>query len=240
MVDEGDDTKPRRMSLREFIDTAEHAHVPDGTGNPASSTDSPATSPSSLSSPSRRKDRIPSSPSSLRRLQKKGRKWDPNDPHELWKFAEAQKEFQAQAIEEISEGKKKTHWMWFIIPTPPHMSGDCEVGSPTNRFYALRDDGAVAYLKFRQNGVDLRQNYIEILSAVRDQLKAGKSTTSLLGAADGPKLQSSAAFFERIAKQQGDTDVECICREVLTLTAGESSSEAKRKGQPESLCCCVN
>lgn len=207
---------------------------------PTSSLPSNSTSPKSSKSPQRRKERLHSSPSRLRRLQKqaKSRKWDPDDPFELWKFAEAQKEFQDQAVEEICQGRKKTHWSWFIIPTPPHMSGDCEVGSPTNRFYALRQESGPAYLSYRKDGIDLRQNYIDILIAIRDQLKAGKSITALMGAADGPKLQSSAAFFERVAKQEGDAVVENLCREVLDLVEGNNADKAELD-QSSSVCCCL-
>lgn len=72
--------------------------------------------------------------------------------------------------------------MWFTIPTPPHIVNGVERGSSVNRKFALRsDEEARAFLKFEtDDGVNLRENYMAIMTAVLEQLQAGRSPTSLL------------------------------------------------------------
>jgi len=91
-----------------------------------------------------------------------------------------------------------------------------------NRKYALRtDEEAIAYLSYKADGIDLRKNYLEIMSAVRDQLRSGKQAASLLGHLDEPKLRSSARFFERITYQIGDDELNGVLLEVLDLLQTE-------------------
>lgn len=87
--------------------------------------------------------------------------------------------------------------MWFTIPTPPHIVNGVERGSSVNRKFALRsDEEARAFLKFEtDDGVNLRENYMAIMTAVLEQLQAGRSPTSLLGHFDAPKLASSVQLF---------------------------------------------
>lgn len=136
----------------------------------------------------------------------------------LRRFTEAQKEGYAKALREIQAGKKMTCWMWFVIPTPPHIVRGVERGSCTNRKYALRSDEEVhAYLAFEGDSVSLRSNYLEIMGAVRDQLRAGVRANSLVGTFDGPKLASSAILFERVAREGGDAGLHGVVFEVLEL-----------------------
>jgi uncharacterized protein (DUF1810 family) len=136
----------------------------------------------------------------------------------LQRFTEAQRVSYARALSEIKAGRKTTCWMWFVIPTPPHIVNGIEKGSAYNRKYALRsDEEGRAYLNYRHDGVDLRSNYIEIMRAVRDQLQLGKKVSSLVGHFDGPKLVSSVQFFERIARCCGDDELRVVMDEVLEL-----------------------
>lgn len=38
-----------------------------------------------------------------------------------------------RAIGEIKAGRKSSCWMWFVIPSPPHMKNNVEHGSSMNR-----------------------------------------------------------------------------------------------------------
>ena len=40
-----------------------------------------------------------------------------------------------RAIGEIKAGRKSSCWMWFVIPSPPHMKNNVEHGSSMNRKY---------------------------------------------------------------------------------------------------------
>eukprot|EP00927_Polykrikos_kofoidii_P061675 TRINITY_DN56508_c0_g1_i1.p1 TRINITY_DN56508_c0_g1~~TRINITY_DN56508_c0_g1_i1.p1 ORF type:complete len:595 (-),score=71.14 TRINITY_DN56508_c0_g1_i1:39-1823(-) len=149
---------------------------------------------------------------------------DPN-PFKLRRFTDAQKGTFGKALREIQAGRKSSCWMWYVIPTPPHIVNNIEKGSRVNRKFALRsDEEAAAYLEFEADGVSLRQNYLEIMIAVRDQLKAGAKAMSLVGHFDGPKLASSAAFFERITRASGDEELHAVLKQVVDLLSSVGNS----------------
>jgi uncharacterized protein (DUF1810 family) len=61
---------------------------------------------------------------------------------DLIRFVDAQAQVYRQVVEELTEGHKQTHWMWFIFP---QLSG---LGhSPMAQRYAIQDiDQARRYL----------------------------------------------------------------------------------------------
>lgn len=119
-----------------------------------------------------------------------------------------------------------------MIPTPPFVLGGRERGSSQNREFALRDgphalegfQAASAYLRFpadSDNGVNLRDNLVEILDAVASQLERGLSAMKLMGPLDEPKLRSAAKLFERVSRPDArdfapDAEVNAVCRRVLS------------------------
>lgn len=108
--------------------------------------------------------------------------------------------------------------MWFVIPTPPYVVNGVEKGSCNNRKFALRSaEEARAYLEFEADGVNLRSNYLEIMSAVRDQLRAGKQAIALMGSLDAPKLRSSAKLFEKVARETADLELHEVMTEMMEL-----------------------
>ena len=86
-----------------------------------------------------------------------------------------------------------------------------------NREYALRTDAqAKAFLKLpTTDGVNLRENYINIMNAVAERLEAGVTALHLVGELDVPKLQSSLEYFLRISEEEGDAGVKGACVRVL-------------------------
>mmetsp|Transcript_43917 Transcript_43917/g.82047 ORF Transcript_43917/g.82047 Transcript_43917/m.82047 type:complete len:320 (+) Transcript_43917:41-1000(+) len=150
----------------------------------------------------------------------------PGDPFNLYRFVEAQSENGTfdRALREIRAGRKSSCWMWFVIPSPPHMKHNIEHGSSTNRKYAIRsDDEAKAYLNYEADGVDLRSNYFAILSAVCEHLVAGKAARSVIGSFDEPKLASSIVFFERITRAQ-DNELHSLLVKLASLMNLQHSS----------------
>jgi uncharacterized protein (DUF1810 family) len=144
---------------------------------------------------------------------------NPDDPYEFGKrFIANQKTTFRTAVKEIKNGKKETHWFWFILPTPPYVVNGVEQGSRTNRYFTLRDDEEVkAYLEFEKQGVNLRDNYITILTEIKAQLKKGKTLEKLLGPKNAPKAVSSFCLFERIAQETSDAELYALCVKVLAL-----------------------
>ena len=40
----------------------------------------------------------------------------PEDPYNLSRFVEAQEDAYPQVLRELRDGRKRTHWMWFVFP----------------------------------------------------------------------------------------------------------------------------
>merc|ERR1712079_812515 len=140
-----------------------------------------------------------------------------NELRGLRRFTVAQKTGHARAMEEVRSGRKATCWTWFVIPTPPFMVEGVEKGSALNKKFALRTDGeARAFLAFKADGVNLRANYLEIMAALRDQMRMGRSCTAIMGR-DAPKVRSSARLFERLTAGGADEELHAVVSELLDL-----------------------
>lgn len=81
------------------------------------------------------------------------------------------------------------------------------------------DEEARAYLSFKEDGVDLRSNYLDVVVALRDQLAVGKMP---IGCVDAPKLRSSLRLFERISREEADHALNAAIKEVVGLLRARS------------------
>jgi uncharacterized protein (DUF1810 family) len=107
------------------------------------------------------------------------------DPFDLQRFLDAQTGSYSDALAELRQGRKRTHWMWFIFPQLDGLGS-----SPTARFYAIRShDEATGYLAHPMLGPRLRE-CSEALLAWR-----GRSISDILGFPDDLKLRSSMTLF---------------------------------------------
>lgn len=142
-----------------------------------------------------------------------------DDPYDfMGRFVSNQKTTFRTAVNEIKNGKKETHWFWFVLPTSPYIVNGVEQGSRTNRYFTLRSDEEVlAYLEFEAQGVSLRKNYLTILSEIKYQMKKGKSLDKLFPPKDTPKAVASFCLFERVARENSDHEVFQVCYDVLAL-----------------------
>ncbi len=109
--------------------------------------------------------------------------------HNLQRFLSAQQNTYATALEEIKNGRKESHWMWYIFP---QISG---LGfSETSKLYAIKDlKEAKGYL---QEPV-LGKRLIEISTALL-QLESN-SPGRVFGSPDDMKLKSSMTLFAAIS-----------------------------------------
>ncbi len=108
----------------------------------------------------------------------------PQQPN-LQRFLDAQKSSYQTALTEIKNGRKRSHWMWYIFPQIQGL-GFSEI----SRFYALKDvSEAEAYLQHPVLGSRL----IEI-SEVAAQL-APNNATQVFGSPDDLKLKSCMTLF---------------------------------------------
>lgn len=110
----------------------------------------------------------------------------------LNRFLDAQKPSYQTALTEIKNGRKRSHWMWYIFPQIQGLGY-----SETAKFYAIKDvSEAEAYLKHPVLGSRL----IEI-SQVAAQLTSSNAN-SIFGSPDDMKLKSSMTLFAAL----NDTD----------------------------------
>ena len=117
-----------------------------------------------------------------------------SDPHHLQRFLDAQETAYADALAELSAGRKTSHWMWFIFPQLAGLGR-----SATAQYYGIASlDEARAYLAHPLLGVRLR-SCIEALQA----LPPGPSAAGVMGEVDAMKLRSSLTLFEAA----GDDDL---------------------------------
>jgi len=113
------------------------------------------------------------------------------DPYDLERFVAAQDNggVYDQALAELQNGSKRSHWMWFIFP---QLSGLGQ--SATSKKYAIRSlDEATAYLQHPVLGPRL----IEVADTV-GTLK-DPTAEEIFGSVDARKLHSSMTLFLRAA-----------------------------------------
>lgn len=114
------------------------------------------------------------------------------DSYDLERFVAAQDNggVYDQALAELQNGSKRSHWMWFIFP---QLSGLGQ--SATSKKYAIRSlDEATAYLQHPVLGPRL----IECADTV-GTLKEDSTAEEIFGSVDARKLHSSMTLFLRAA-----------------------------------------
>ncbi|KQM21558.1 DUF1810 domain-containing protein [Novosphingobium sp. Leaf2] len=113
---------------------------------------------------------------------------------DLHRFIEAQDPVYAQVREELVQGQKRTHWMWFIFP---QIAG---LGQSTiSRRYAIEGlSEAASYLNHPLLGARLLETTQLMLGWARR-----RSAAAILGGVDALKFCSSMALFEIAALSAG-------------------------------------
>lgn len=111
------------------------------------------------------------------------------DDAALARFAIAQADTYDRALDEIRDGRKRTHWIWYVFPQLRGLGT-----SATSARYALQDlRGARRYLAHPLLGPRLRKSVDAMLSHPRGDAEA------ILGALDAMKFRSSLSLFARAA-----------------------------------------
>ena len=147
------------------------------------------------------------------------------DPHNLRRFVSKAHEYHQQALSELQAGHKASCWSWYVLPTPPFIKHGREVGSGTNRHFAIRSDAeAQAYLADDL----LRRNYFEVVSAMDEQLARGVKPVRLLGI-DVPRGVASVNFMGPQAHAAGDKELGTLCERVSCRLTGDAAADPKRQ-----------
>ena len=112
-----------------------------------------------------------------------------SDPYDLQRFVDAQDRggIYDGALAELREGRKTSHWMWFVFPQIAGLGS-----SPMAQRYAISSlDEARAYLEHPVLGPRL----IECASIVAANDDA--TAVQIFGDIDAQKLRSSMTLFQR-------------------------------------------
>lgn len=108
-----------------------------------------------------------------------------SDPSGLERFVDAQRDTYDAALAELRAGRKRGHWMWFVLPQIAGLGR-----SATAQHFAISGlDEARAYLAHPVLGARLRE-----CAAVLAGLE-GNDAVAVLGPVDAQKLRSSMTLF---------------------------------------------
>lgn len=117
---------------------------------------------------------------------------NPDDPFDLARFVDAQRDVFEDACNELRAGRKTTHWMWFMFPQVAGLGQ-----SPMAVRYAIRSRAeAVAYLNY---GL-LRERLIELTNLAIHAPVA--SALELFRSPDHLKFHSCMTLFDAVAPHE--------------------------------------
>ena len=107
----------------------------------------------------------------------------------LQKFIDAQESVLEQVEKELVEGKKMSHWMWFIFPQLDGLGS-----SPISKKYSIKNyQEAKEYLNHKILGKRLIE-ITNVLMKLKD-----KSARRIFGFPDDVKLKSSMTLFKIVS-----------------------------------------
>jgi uncharacterized protein (DUF1810 family) len=111
------------------------------------------------------------------------------DPFDLQRFVDAQEEVYSRVVTELRQGRKRSHWMWFIFP---QLSG-LGHSATAQRFAIASAEEAVAYLAHPTLGPRLRE-CTALINAIE-----GRAIREILGSPDDLKFCSSMTLFGAVS-----------------------------------------
>ena len=112
-----------------------------------------------------------------------------DDRHDLQRFVDAQAAVIDQVREELAQGRKRSHWMWFIFPQIAGLG----FSAMAQRYAIASLDEARAYLRHPILGPRL-EDCTRLVVAV-----SGRTATEILGSPDDMKFCSSMSLFAQAA-----------------------------------------
>jgi uncharacterized protein (DUF1810 family) len=115
-----------------------------------------------------------------------------NDSFDLQRFVDAQATVYRQVVEELSHGRKRTHWMWFIFPQVAGLG----FSAMAQRFAIGSRAEAAAYLDHDLLGPRLVECTRLVMAA------SEKTITDILGSPDDMKFRSCMTLFDAVSKRE--------------------------------------
>ena len=117
---------------------------------------------------------------------------DPLPPADLDRFLRAQKRDYAQALAELRQGRKTTHWIWYVLPQLRGLGR-----SDMAQAYGLAGRAeAAGYFAHPVLGPRL----VECVNAMLAH--TDRSAESILGAVDALKFRSCLTLFHAVAPEE--------------------------------------
>jgi len=121
-----------------------------------------------------------------------GKAQEARDIYNLNRFLIAQQEVYDQVVSELRQGRKRSHWMWYIFPQIDGLAY-----SATSKHYAIKSrEEAGKYLQHPVLGARL----IECAEIVVNI--GGKSASAIFGSPDDLKLRSSMTLFAAVSSDK--------------------------------------
>jgi len=115
-----------------------------------------------------------------------------DDSFDLNRFVEAQQTIYESVLRELRNGRKRSHWMWFVFPQIDGLAH-----SSTSKFYAVKSpEEALAYLNHPVLGKRLNECAEAVLAL------EGRSASEIFGYPDDLKLKSSLTLFASVSDAQ--------------------------------------
>ena len=115
-----------------------------------------------------------------------------DDPYDLARFVAAQEPVYEKIREELQEGRKRSHWMWFVFPQLEGLGA-----SAMAQRYAIHSLAeAAAYLDHPLLGARLKE-CVGLVNKVE-----GRSAHEIFGSPDDLKFHSSMTLFAAAAPQE--------------------------------------
>lgn len=116
-----------------------------------------------------------------------------NGGNDLQRFISAQQRDYETALSEIKNGRKRSHWMWYIFPQIQGLGF-----SSTSKYYAIKDiHEAEAYLAHPVLGKRLIEISNELLKL------STHNANVVFGSPDDMKLRSSITLFASVPNADG-------------------------------------
>jgi uncharacterized protein (DUF1810 family) len=116
------------------------------------------------------------------------------DQASLHRFVAAQDPVYARVLQELRQGRKSSHWMWYVFPQIAGLGF-----SAMSRLYAIADLGeARAYLAEPVLGPRLRE-CTHLVNAI-----TGRTIHEIFGSPDDVKFQASMTLFQAAAADPAD------------------------------------
>lgn len=112
-----------------------------------------------------------------------------SDPYHLQRFVDAQQPVLENVCRELRDGRKRSHWMWFVFPQIRGL-GHSDMA---RKFAISSREEAEAYLKHPILGPRLRE-CSRIVAAL-----GGRTIEDIFGYPDTMKFQSSMTLFSQVA-----------------------------------------